>query len=296
MRAVLVEGHLRISALAGLLLALIVNGTASAETAIYYSPPENIYSWCAGYQSEGIANCAHRGCVKQGGSACELVLECPGGWAAIASAQDPVVGFGAICGRRDRRFALQGALVDCIAVSGTLCWTRSLFYDSGMNSTEDAAGSFDQTWIAQTLLPSRYGNGAADGDLGQRTKKAIAALQSDVGLPVTGQPDDATLIYLLDDIGGIRVYAELVKQKVYSSRTADLHDYAYAAEPPPPLSASQALMAGPRDQRLKALAAIGAGTCLHISGYRCQAQIRERQRSDLGRHLRRGHPLSSART
>ena len=51
--------------------------------------------------------------------------------------------------------------------------------------------------IQRELAARGYGSGAADGKLGEETRKAITAFQKEKGLPVTGEPSDELLRYIL---------------------------------------------------------------------------------------------------
>ncbi len=51
--------------------------------------------------------------------------------------------------------------------------------------------------IQRELAARGYNAGAADGKLGEETRKAITAFQKEKGLPVTGEPSDELLRYIL---------------------------------------------------------------------------------------------------
>jgi peptidoglycan hydrolase-like protein with peptidoglycan-binding domain len=53
------------------------------------------------------------------------------------------------------------------------------------------------TAIQRELAARGYGSSPADGRLGEDTRKAITAFQKDNGLPLTGQPTDELLRYIL---------------------------------------------------------------------------------------------------
>lgn len=53
------------------------------------------------------------------------------------------------------------------------------------------------TAIQRELAARGYSAGSADGRLGEETRKAIAAFEKDKGLPVTGEPTDELLRYIL---------------------------------------------------------------------------------------------------
>ena len=103
----------RYSVFAVLVMLAVWPRQASAANAIYYSDRGNAYGWCAGYGHEYAHSCAGQYCRKNGGTNCSLVLDCDGGWGAIALAENPALGFGASCGFTTANAARIWALSRC---------------------------------------------------------------------------------------------------------------------------------------------------------------------------------------
>src|SRR6185503_802190 len=122
----------RSAALLGALLLLLLAQTPThAETAIYYSAPENAFGWCAGYSYERSNNCARSYCEKYGGTDCRLALDCSGGWGAIAWAENPLRGVGMACGMNGADAARYLALTSCMETAKGMCWTANAFRSNG---------------------------------------------------------------------------------------------------------------------------------------------------------------------
>lgn len=246
--------------------------SARAATVIYYSAPGNAYGWCAGFASGRSHGCARGYCVDSGGTACGPVLECGGGWGAVALAQDPARGFGASCGLSNAAFARAVALAACMGASNGLCWTDSTFTGRGESLSADSNRAFDHAYLAQAMLQIRhYDPGSADGELGASTRSAIGALQSDLGRTATGILDDELFDRLLDAVGGAEALAAILKRDVLVPRESDLAGYLYreAPSPAPQMSFSAELMNRTEDARRLALAVI-----LSTSGTKCSLPAR----------------------
>jgi hypothetical protein len=200
-----------------LLLAGLAPTAAEAQTDIYYSKPENTYGWCTNQGSyEATRQCARGYCLDSGGSACELVLECPDGWSAIATSDR---GFGAACKRSSTFYARQWALTYCIVASGDLCWTEYTFRaDRQASDAEDKA--FDDAWYAQLLLQRvGYELGIVDGAMGPKTRKALREYQASRGLPVSGEITQETLDRLFAEKDGIAGLVAIVRRELYEAET-----------------------------------------------------------------------------
>ncbi|MBX6322356.1 MAG: peptidoglycan-binding protein [Rhodospirillaceae bacterium] len=186
----------RVAALA----ALLVAAPAAADTVIYYSAPENAYGWCAGYDLRTAHRCAYRQCARYG-SRCVAVVECGGGWGAVAIAQDPYRGFAGVCGMGDSFSARGWALTNCMVTADTLCSTRVTFDRRGATASNRDNSLFDTTWLVQAVLQMRkYDPGNADGVLEERTRAAIRKFQRTIGMAETGDPY-AVLNPLIDVVG-----------------------------------------------------------------------------------------------
>lgn len=246
-----------------LLPLAFVASPARAETAIYYSAPENAYGWCAGYSLNRARSCAKGYCADEGGTDCNLAVECGGGWGAIAFAERPAEGFGASCGMADALAARAVALSNCMAVSNTMCWTDVAFNANGRTSSEASNRDFDITWYSQGMLQVRnYDPGTADGNFGRQTRSAISEFQTDLGRTATGDLDDELFFRLLDAVGGAQNLARIVKRDVVEPKQEELAEnvYSYSRLPAQPATFSEELMTRPLDQRLLALATLLASS------------------------------------
>ena len=246
-----------------LLLQLFLLSPAKAATAIYYSAPENAYGWCAGYSYIRAHSCARGNCQDAGGNACEPVVECDGGWGAVALADGPAAGIGASCGMGNSFTARSMALVVCMAAAKTLCRTDYTF--SGRGSAAAAADNraFDMTYLAQAMLQIRhYEPGTADGRMGAATRSALKAFQTALGRSPTGFLDDEVFQRLLDAIGGAQNLARIIKRDVADKLSGEFLDrtYADAPTPAPDISFSEELAARTPDEQRLALATVLASS------------------------------------
>ena len=78
------------AAVAATLMLFANTITGRAATVFFYSEPEQYYGWAAGYSYSRAENYAHEGC-NEGGKQCKFVLECDGGWAAVAFASPATI-------------------------------------------------------------------------------------------------------------------------------------------------------------------------------------------------------------
>lgn len=248
-------------------LALLPFAPAQAETAIYYSPSQNGYGWCAGYSNNRAHSCARNYCSEYGGGDCSLALECNDGWGAIAFAADPVVGVGAMCGVNSASFARYMALANCMVASRALCWTSTTFNRSGNERSEADNRAFDMTWYAQVMLQiANYEPGTADGALGSGTRAALRAFQTKIGRQPTGELDDELFWRLVDAVGGVQRFARIIEKEVLEEERGEFADvmYANAPSPAPALSFTGELMERSIEERRTALA-----TFLSAHGTEC---------------------------
>jgi hypothetical protein len=258
---------------------LVMSARAAADTVIYYSPPDNTYGWAAGYGSSRAHDLARGYCIDAGGGACEAVVECGTGWGAIAVAQEPYAGVGAVCGINNADYARIWSLAHCMVAANTLCWTNTTFSGGGSQASEASNLGFDMTWYVQIMLQLRhYDPGSADGELGPRTREAISKFQSEQGLPVSGEPDDVTFRRLLDVVGGIGHFVDTINEDAVEGRSEQRDwGYAYASKVAPELSISGELMERPIEERLMALAAM-----LRDSDRDCSVPAKDAQLLDDG--------------
>jgi S1-C subfamily serine protease len=89
-----------------------------------------------------------------------------------------------------------------------VCATREVFFTQsppqrpGPSAPAPAGAEPASLAAAQRALAALgYSPGPADGAMGPRTREALAAFQRDQGLPVTGEPDRATLAALARAVG-----------------------------------------------------------------------------------------------
>jgi hypothetical protein len=256
-----------IAAGAMLLLALFLSLPARADSAIYYSPSQNGYGWCAGYSNNRAHSCARNYCAEWGGNDCTLAVECNGGWAAVAQAQEPTSGIGAMCGVNERSFARYIALATCMVASRTLCWTSSTFDGDGDEASEAANRAFDMAWYAQVMLQlAKHDPGTADGELGAGTRAAIREFQTSIGREPTGELNDELFWRLVDSVGGVQRFIRIIEQEVLEKERPEFGDimYGYSPSPVPALSFTGQLMERSVEDRRMALA-----TFLSSSGTPC---------------------------
>jgi hypothetical protein len=253
--------------LAGMLVVASGWSPAGATTAIYYSAHENTYGWCAGYSEGRAESCAKKNCKNQGGTECELALECKDGWGAIALAEDPATGVGMSCGMPNPSLARGSALLNCAAEANTLCWTDYAFDGNGDAFDNEDNGAFDQIWYAQALLEIR-GLGVAEtlGKIGPETREAISTFQKLLARKPTGVLDDEIVERLLDAVTGRQRFVQIMKRDVLSGQPEALRDlvHAQASIPVPPEIFSVEMAKWDENHRLIALA-----TLLSASGSQC---------------------------
>ena len=242
-----------------MLLSLCSFGPARADGVIYYSAPENTYGWCAGYSNSRAHRCAKDYCVKLGGTDCGLAVECGGGWGAVAFAQDPQPGVGAVCGVNGGDAARFIALASCMVASNALCWTSSAFSPNGNEVSERSNREFDITWYSQAILAIRnYDVGVADGRDGPQTREAVKEFQRDIGREPTGIIDDELFLRLLDAMEGAQSLARKLNSDVLEPKRGELGDliFGQSAAPAPTATFSEELMTRSEDERRIALATI----------------------------------------
>jgi hypothetical protein len=238
---------LRIGIAALVAAVLATAAPVKADTAVFYSKPEDTFGWSAGWAPSRAAAEAQRYCQNGGGTACEQVLACRGGWGAVAYAEAPVIGVGAVCGLANSQAASNWAFTSCIVATGGVCKLDTLFYDSGRSvQTYDNAAS-ERLRFLQWSLSTRFDVGTIDGQMGASTKAAIEAAQTHFGLPVTGQMDDELLARAIKSIGGIRAVADEFRRGLENRRKAQPlppgYEYAWGPNPPKPLWTGERLAA-----------------------------------------------------
>jgi peptidoglycan hydrolase-like protein with peptidoglycan-binding domain len=239
---------------------------ASGASVIFYSKSDNAYGWCAGYSYGRGETCAREECLQYG-TGCQLALECDGGWSATAFAPKPLQGFGASCEWQNAGLARSIALLSCIYASQALCTTSAAFDGNARSASAGANEAYDLAWYTQSLLRALgYDIGEVDGEIGARTRAAIARFQSATGLEPTGQADWQLTGYLLYAAGGT---ARFVRDVIDEVDAADQHivetyTYRYAAAPAVQLSLAEELERLEDTWRRSIVAGLvnyGEGTC-----------------------------------
>ena len=239
------------------LLTLHAFAPARAATAIYYSAKDDSYGWCAGYGPKKAKSCAEDNCIGAKGTACELVLECAGGWGAVALPDDPAYGIGASCDLPNAGKARVAALAKCLVATRALCWTDDAWNARGDTVDEDDNTTFDRYWYANVLLQVLgYKTDMTVSDLAKGAKAALKEFQKAIGRDQTGRLDLELLDRLVDAAGGLQRLAAFVKRDVLDENADELADTAYgdASIAVPEAVYSVALAEGPADRQLLALA------------------------------------------
>jgi peptidoglycan hydrolase-like protein with peptidoglycan-binding domain len=250
-----------------MLLPLLSAAPVLADSAIYYSPSENGYGWCAGYSDSRAHSCARSYCDDWGGDDCSLAVECDGGWGAVALAGEPFTGIGAICGVNGAGFARYVALANCMVASRVLCWTSAAFDDDGDEISEADNLAFDLAWYAQVMLQlGKYDPGTADGELGSGTRSAIKAFQTNIGREATGDLDEELFWRLVDSVGGVQRFVRIIESEVLKKERPEFGDLMYGFSPSPAnaVTFTGELLERPMEDRQTALA-----TFLSTSGTKC---------------------------
>jgi hypothetical protein len=246
----------RAAALAAIVL-LAGARAGQAATVFFYSEPEQYYGWAAGYNYNRSEREAHDAC-EEGGSQCKFVLECDGGWSAIAFADDRARGVGFSCGLANPFGAFTMALATCIAQSGTLCWTNATISNNARELSAEQNRASDRAYYAQQMLYALdlYA-GDVDGRLGGKTRAALKAFQVKLGLEPTGELDDALFERLLDAMGGRAGLARAVRDMVEKeSKAAAEHAYAHAEQPYAVAGFSEEIAQRPDEARRLTLATV----------------------------------------
>ncbi len=238
------------------LLALL--WPASGATVIFYAEAENSYGWCAGYTYGEGESCAREQCLNYG-SACRLAIECDPGWNATAFAPDGFSGFGAACQWPDAASARIIALASCIYASRRLCTTSEAFDRDGDATSENSNQAFDIAWYTQSLLSALgYDIGEIDGQIGSRTRAAIAAFQTSAGLEATGESGWPLIDVMLYSSGGTRRFVEDIAagRNGADPKVVATYTFAYAGSAAPDVALGAELAALPDADRLAAMAVL----------------------------------------
>ena len=220
----------RIFAIAAFLLLSVTAFSAHAATAISFSEVDNTYGWCTGYSTSEAPGCAKQWCEQSNGSDCQLALICDPGWNAVAFAETAdAVGFGAACDMGSAYVARIVALASCMVQSRTICWTNSTFNGDGDERGADDNREFDLTWFIQGLLHGLgYDPGTTDGEFGNKTRAAIKAFQSDMGIEQTGAVTEELFYLMLTRYGGAGLLA-VDMQTLVDNFTTDEESRAFRA-------------------------------------------------------------------
>lgn len=254
--------------LASLIVLLGALQSAQAAQIIAYSPPDGSYGWCTGYAENYAESCAHRQCASAGGTSCQLVADCPGGWMAIAkSADQKTVGVGTACGGGDPYDTRVEALASCMVAANALCWTDLTLDARGNVQPKDQNRGFDVNFYTQVLLTMRgYKLGRIDGNFGSASTQALEAFQTDVGLKSDGVPTDDVVGSLLAVDSGVHALVQVIQQMIVATRTPQTSAKTYGNAVAPSKAATlpdDLASASPEQQRL------AVATILSIQKTRC---------------------------
>ncbi|MEO6013198.1 MAG: peptidoglycan-binding domain-containing protein [Devosia sp.] len=247
-----------IAILSALLMVLAITSPAPAASVIFYSADDNAYGWCAGYNYGKSESCARDKCLGIG-TRCALATECDGHWSAAAFANDPWLGFGASCEWPSANAARSIALLSCIYASHSLCWTSTAFDGSARATSEKSDASFDIAWYTQTLLLYLgHDIGEADGEIGKKTRSAVAEYQASIGVEANGETNWDLILKLIYSYGGT---GQFVASVIAGTEAADQavvsnYSYRYAGKPAPDRSLGAELAALPEPDRLSAVAVL----------------------------------------
>ena len=178
--------------------------------AIFVSEQGNV-GWSTNYENFREARkSASVYCLKDGNSNCELALDCPSGWAAIAYGKTS--GYGMMCGGPDRVISVYWALAGCIRAVKAKCYTLDAFHEGGNTVSKGDDHAMDNVIYAQVLLTKLgYYHDAIDGDFGPSTKVALTRFQQTRSdLAASGIADDETVKALIEAGGGEASLASFV--------------------------------------------------------------------------------------
>lgn len=193
-------------------LVLLFGSVAPAEaaTVFFYSDADQYYGWAAGYSYARSESLAHDYCVEAGGKECRFAISCDGGWSAIAFSDSSARGVGIACGFSNAHAARVVALTVCMNASRAMCWTESAFDGNAREIAADKNSLFDTTYFAQQMLFALGFLGKddeTDGVPGPRTRGAVSAFQSRLGVEADGELTIDLLWRLLNAVGGPQVLA-----------------------------------------------------------------------------------------
>lgn len=256
--------RLRWVALAFMLWCLLGTSRAEAYVTFYYSAPDNVYGWCSYGSADQADSCARRQCASQGGSACVRVLDCSGGWGAVALAAPPAVGIGATCGWDVAFAARLQALAQCMVRANGLCWTNTVFDPRARTRSAEENLEFDLAFLVQAMLQIRHFDvSSADGKAGPETEAAIRAFEAELDLIPTGTLDFRLFQTLLVAVAGGQNLAARFKAGVLDPNAGVANARAFAEAPlpyPPKTYTGQMLEMTVDQQRMAASILIASGS------------------------------------
>jgi hypothetical protein len=154
--------------------------------------------------------------------------------------------------------------------SNTFCHVDQTFDRGGNVRSEADNRTFDQIWFAQVLLDLSNNNaGTYDGEMGPKTRAAIRAFQKQIGVPQTGEVDDALIAQLRDGMGGAGALLDLMRNDPsYVGKVPD-YTFSYSASPVPTTTLGEEIMLRSEADRRMALA-----TMLNTANVPCSRPAR----------------------
>lgn len=233
----------------------------SADTVFFYSDPDEQYGWAAGYGSSRAERDAREACRARG-SQCQLVLQCGGGWSAVAFADNSATAVAFSCGYGNATSARVAALQSCVAKAKALCWTNATISNNGKARSDKNNRDFDMTWYAQGLLQHLKIPAAPTmtGTMDEKTRAALKYVRTKLGLQPNGQLDE-TLFNILVGATSRRRFVQNIdaifqdQSAKYSDSIAD-HIYARGRRPNTLVDFGDAIAARTDTERRTALATL----------------------------------------
>lgn len=235
--------------------------SAQAVTTIHHSLRENSYGWCVRGSLSAATECSLDWCRKGGGTECVRVLECDGGWGAVARSWNPTNGLSATCGWKDAFTARVMALASCMAGANDVCWNQSVFDSRRALSTESNL-DFDRTLFVQVMLQMLdLELGTADGEAGPKTINAIEAFEADLGYTPTGVIDDKLFQSALAAIAGSQNLARKMAEFLLTANPSPDLVYVHPGNRAPNRTYTELLLAMPPDwQRFATAILVASGS------------------------------------
>jgi hypothetical protein len=190
------------------LTLLALTTSAHAQAVVAYNETTSFWSLTPGADIEADRRLAVEDCEANSGGPCQVLLECPAGWIAVAESGEPELGRGFGCGMETAAGARMMALVACTAAANRICDLRGAISPQGEQFFDSSTeGPATTAMYAQYMLDGfGYDIGQIDGEIGRKTKTALREWEASVGLPPTGE--------VTNDIVSLMFYAAWGRQAV----------------------------------------------------------------------------------